>query len=287
MATLINALNQNFNQIQSQDRRKVITDEDGNDRIVLGKQEDGTYAIRVSESGKDVDVASQDELVMSSDWKMWKIINSGSISYLDPALIRRSGTLNLTSTYIGYTSDIFIYIDGLKELLANSQGFTGKIQVFLRDNANKKDVSDSNILYRDDTGNWATYNHSYFLQRDGYLVIRTDVRWMAGTVTITPRTWALPVVSPYWEIANPTRQVPGGMGGGGSPAGKIVYYDSVIYNSASRNVEFYDNFFNTVILEPGEYSAISSDTWQFADNASSWRYPRDHPVPARPALGLA
>lgn len=285
MATLINALNQNFNQIQSQDRRKVITDEDGFDRIVLGKQENGSYAIKVSEDGKDVNVASQDELVMSSDWKMWKIVNSGD-AYFDYTNIRRSGTLNLTSTYIGYTSDIFVYIDGLKELLANSQGFTGKVQVFVRENGSKKDVSDSNILYFDGT-NWCTYNHSYFLQRDGYLVIRTDIRWMAGTVTITPRTWALPVVQPYWEIANPTRQVPGGQGGGGTPTGKIVYYDSVIYNSAARSVEFYDNFFNTVILEPGEFSSISSDTWQFADNASSWRYPKDHPVPARPALGIA
>lgn len=55
MATLVNALNNNFNQIQSQDRRKVITDEDGNDRIVLGKQKDGTYNLIIVAPGIDVD----------------------------------------------------------------------------------------------------------------------------------------------------------------------------------------------------------------------------------------
>ena len=54
MSTLINALNQNFNQIQSQDRRKVITDEDGYDRIVLGKLVDGTYNLVISAPGIDV-----------------------------------------------------------------------------------------------------------------------------------------------------------------------------------------------------------------------------------------
>ena len=54
MATLINALNNNFNQVQSQDRRKVITDEDGNDRIILGKFPDGTYGLIISKEGIDV-----------------------------------------------------------------------------------------------------------------------------------------------------------------------------------------------------------------------------------------
>ena len=53
-ATLINALNTNFNQIQSQDRIKVITDENGVDRIVIGRLPDGTYGIAISKPGNDV-----------------------------------------------------------------------------------------------------------------------------------------------------------------------------------------------------------------------------------------
>ena len=55
IATLVNALNTNFNIAQSQDRRKVVTDEDGNDRIVIGKQLDGTYDIIIAKTGIDVD----------------------------------------------------------------------------------------------------------------------------------------------------------------------------------------------------------------------------------------
>ena len=276
MATMVNALNTNFNQVQSQDRRKVITDEDGNDRIVLGKQEDGTYAIRVSGVGDDVDTASQDELVMSSDWKMWKIINSGSATF-NYTNIRRSGTLALNSTYIGYTSDIFIYIPKIRDLLEGRQSFTGKVQVFVRDDDNKEDIRDSGILYHDGT-NWATYHHTYYFNMDGYLQIRTDVRWMGGTVTIEPRTWAIPVNYPYWEIANPTRAEAGGIGGGGSRTGKYVYYDSVVYNGDTAVLNAYDYSLNPVQIAPGGYSSIISYTYQFLDNADSWRYPKDSKV---------
>lgn len=284
MPTLINALNQNFNQVQSQDRRKVITDEDGNDRIVLGRQDDGTYAIRVSGEGSDVDTATQDELVLSSDWKMWKIINSGS-AWFDTTYTRRSGTLNLTSTYIGYTSDIFIYIEGLRELLADVQGFAGKVQVFVRREDDKGDVADSGVLYHDGT-NWCIYNHSYFMHRDGYLVIRTDVRWLSGTVTVTPRSWGLPGTLMYWEIANPTREVPGGAGGGGTPTGKYVYYDSVVYNASSEPLlaAEWNAGYADVSIAPGAFSNMYSGTYQYPDNATSYRYPKDYPVPQIPPL---
>jgi len=284
MATMVNALNTNFNQVQSQDRRKVITDEDGKDRIVLGKQEDGTYAIRVSGVGEDVDTASQDELVMSSDWKMWKIVNSGSATF-NYTNMRRSGTLALNSTYIGYTSDIFIYIPKIRDLLADIQYFTGKVQVFVRENGSKEDIKDSGILYHDGT-NWATYHHTYYLHRDGYLQIRTDVRWMGGTVTIEPRTWALPVTTPYWEIANPTRAVPGGMGGGGTETGRYVYYDSVVYNGDTATLNAYDDSSNPVQIAPGGYSSIRSRTHRFLDDATSWRYPKDRQVFAYPPINI-
>lgn len=42
---LANALNTNFNQVQSESRRKVVTDESGINRIIIGKLDDGTYGI--------------------------------------------------------------------------------------------------------------------------------------------------------------------------------------------------------------------------------------------------
>lgn len=52
---MVDAINQNFRQIEAESRRKVITDEDGNDRIVLGKLVDGTYNLVISAPGIDVD----------------------------------------------------------------------------------------------------------------------------------------------------------------------------------------------------------------------------------------
>ena len=53
-ATLINALNTNFNIAQSQDRRKVVTDENGTNRIILGRFPDGSYGLIISKPGVDV-----------------------------------------------------------------------------------------------------------------------------------------------------------------------------------------------------------------------------------------
>lgn len=55
---MIDAINQNFRQIEGESRRKVITDEDGTDRIVLGKLEDGTYALIITQKGVDVNSAT-------------------------------------------------------------------------------------------------------------------------------------------------------------------------------------------------------------------------------------
>lgn len=53
-ATMVNAMNQNFNQIQSQDRRKVITDENGTNRIIIGLAPNGKYGIYITKKGIDV-----------------------------------------------------------------------------------------------------------------------------------------------------------------------------------------------------------------------------------------
>lgn len=50
-STLANALNTNFKQIQSESRRKTISDENGQTRIILGKQDDGSYNLNVYDNG--------------------------------------------------------------------------------------------------------------------------------------------------------------------------------------------------------------------------------------------
>lgn len=257
MATLINALNQNFNQIQSQDRRKVITDEDGNDRIVLGKQDDGRYAIKVSEDGKDAKTASDSELVMSSDWQMWKIINSsannhtGQYVYLDVNECRRSGTVSLSSTNIGYVSLVYIPIENLQHI--NAEGFEGRLQVFVRNWSTKSELDYSSTLYHDGTNHF-TVHHTFYVRQNN-LILATIVRRIAGSLTFTPRSDAL-LPPLYWDIANPTRTPIGSQGGGGTPSGSYIFIDEVYYD-----------------YKTDEYYGFGSYTGQFPDSATSWRFP--------------
>lgn len=48
------ALTSNFRQLESENRTKKITDEDGFDRVIFGRMPDGTYGIIISNKGIDV-----------------------------------------------------------------------------------------------------------------------------------------------------------------------------------------------------------------------------------------
>lgn len=279
---MVDAINQNFNQVEAESRRKVVTDEDGHQRILIGKKETGDYAVKVSSPGYDVEDATDDQLVMSSDWVMWKIIASGE-AYFDPTLCRRSGNLSLTSTNIGYVSDVFIPIINLPD--PTKTGFANRLQVFVRDFISKQDLQLSATFFNDGT-NKARVLYEYYIY-GRYLLIRATVVWDAGTVTCTPRSHALLNINPFWEIANPTRAFEGGKGGGGTPTGKNVYYDSVVYNPYDYALDAFDQSFNHVSLAPESFSSIYSYTWKFFDNATSYRFPLDSQVIPIPAVEVS
>lgn len=54
MAELATAINNNFQQIESENRTKVIKDEDGVNRILLGRGPKGNYILAISVKGTDV-----------------------------------------------------------------------------------------------------------------------------------------------------------------------------------------------------------------------------------------
>lgn len=54
MGTLVNAVNNNFNQLESENRTKIIKDENGVNRILIGKNPKGVYGIYITKPGKDV-----------------------------------------------------------------------------------------------------------------------------------------------------------------------------------------------------------------------------------------
>lgn len=54
LPTLVSAVNENFRQIESENRTKVIRDETGVNRILIGRAPNGHYVIAITVEGKDV-----------------------------------------------------------------------------------------------------------------------------------------------------------------------------------------------------------------------------------------
>lgn len=54
MSALTNALNDMFRQIESENRTQVIKDEDGKNRILIGRAPKGNYVVAISKKGVDV-----------------------------------------------------------------------------------------------------------------------------------------------------------------------------------------------------------------------------------------
>lgn len=52
--TRTNIINENFQQIEAENRTKVIRDENADDRIIIGKMPDGSYGIMISNEGFNV-----------------------------------------------------------------------------------------------------------------------------------------------------------------------------------------------------------------------------------------
>jgi hypothetical protein len=59
---------------------QMVVNDGSIDRVVVGRLEDGTYGIKVSQSGVDVGTARNDQLVMSSQFDMLKVFATGTVS---------------------------------------------------------------------------------------------------------------------------------------------------------------------------------------------------------------
>lgn len=54
MATLVNAINDMMRQIEAENRTKIIKDENGQQRMIIGRAPNGEYLIAISAKGIDV-----------------------------------------------------------------------------------------------------------------------------------------------------------------------------------------------------------------------------------------
>lgn len=224
MATLTSALNQTMNQLESENRTKIIRDENGVDRVILGRFPDGDYGIKVSIDGVDVLTAKDSELVLSSSFNMWKIFKEGVISLTDSHI--RSGSVTLNSTNIGYSLNVWIDIPNITDI--TKQKWEGNLLTNVAWQASKEPVRGEGLFYDDGT-NVAHYNYSYYFDViTGMMNVQFNIRRTAGSVSVTPQDLFWQPF--YWQIANPTRDTTAGSGSTGSGSGKYLYVDTVVFN---------------------------------------------------------
>jgi hypothetical protein len=84
-ATLVSAINDMFRQVESENRTKVVKDETGTNRILIGRGEDGKYYLKVSKDGVNVMEASDADLVFNSANNLFKIKTTDTITLNRPA----------------------------------------------------------------------------------------------------------------------------------------------------------------------------------------------------------
>lgn len=89
-STMTAAINDMFRQVEAENRTKIIKDETGVNRIIIGRGPDGKYGLRVSMPTKDVLKSENNDLVFNSNQNTFKIVHTG--------------TLNLTSSGDLYSS---------------------------------------------------------------------------------------------------------------------------------------------------------------------------------------
>ena len=121
-------LNGNFQEIDNKFRTNVIKDKTGTPRVLIGEQKDGfgtgdDYGIKVSQAGNDVTTASDDKLVMSSAFNMFKIADSGSTNLTVPSPFVTDTAYFADS--VSYDLDFIPYVIAYVDL--NNNGFFNQL----------------------------------------------------------------------------------------------------------------------------------------------------------------
>lgn len=102
---------QNFREISQRLDTNVIKDKDGNRRVIVGQLPDGDYGIEVSQADVDVLDATDDQLVMSSAFNMFKIVDSGTatVTLANPVTHFSDNTTSYTHN-LGYVPGAVVFV---------------------------------------------------------------------------------------------------------------------------------------------------------------------------------
>lgn len=101
-------MNKNILELKNNETTTIFKDDTGTRRVLLGKGADGFYGVKVSEAGKDVYSASDDELVFNSGQNVFKIVQTGEITVTHAASstqdkVEINHGLSYTPAYLAFT----------------------------------------------------------------------------------------------------------------------------------------------------------------------------------------
>lgn len=107
---LIAIINEIITRLDDENITKII--KNGNtERIIFGQRADGTYGLDISKEGKGVTTASDDELIMSSRFNMFKIVESDTftIPSFDVASGAKESSTKIITHNLGFKPTVFAY----------------------------------------------------------------------------------------------------------------------------------------------------------------------------------
>lgn len=78
--TVVGQINQNIAQLKVDEQTKIVKDDTGTRRVLLGKGADGFYGLKVSKGSYDVYSTDDENLIFNSNNNLFKIIDSGTVS---------------------------------------------------------------------------------------------------------------------------------------------------------------------------------------------------------------
>lgn len=89
LQSIVRQLNEWGREISNEERTKITNDDSGTKRLLIGYQENGfangNVGVKMSQVDKDVLTAESDELIFSTDFNTFKIIESGTAQVVKPA----------------------------------------------------------------------------------------------------------------------------------------------------------------------------------------------------------
>lgn len=124
-AQIANTINQNMQKIAAEDTIKIWKDNNGVPQVLLGREGQGENPkFKVAQNGIDVTQATDDQLIMSSDFNMFKIFMSGEEELITSGASPRVATFDITHN-LGYSPVIVGSVQLSTGLSSEVMGFPG------------------------------------------------------------------------------------------------------------------------------------------------------------------